>query len=73
LDFWPKTTLDVYSSNLYCLSWFYDGAFPYDTWEEEYDNNLCEQAFSIMYAAHTRERPADSSESAAGVSTDSCI
>jgi len=73
LDFWLEITLDVYSNNLYCLSWFYNGAFPYDTWEEKYDNSLCEQVFSVMYVGHTKEGPEYSFASIASVSINNCI
>jgi hypothetical protein len=33
---------------LYCMSWFYDGCYPFDIWEENYNNWLAEQAFLAM-------------------------
>jgi len=47
-DFMPETVEDVYSNNLYCMSWFYNGVFPFDIWEEDYDNWLCETALSMI-------------------------
>ena len=37
-NFLPKTLFNVYHNNLYCMSWFYNGVFPFDCWEEDYDN-----------------------------------
>jgi len=39
-DFIPKTLDDVYAENLYCLSWFYSGVYPFDSWEADFDEYL---------------------------------
>jgi len=39
-DFLPETLNDVYSGQLYCMSWFYIGIYPFDSWELEYDDYL---------------------------------
>lgn len=44
-DFMPETVGEVYNKYLYCMSWFYDSCYPFDSWEENYENWLCEQAF----------------------------
>jgi len=48
MDFMPKTVMDVYCSNLYALSWFYNGDFPFDEWEEAFDNWLRAEASKAM-------------------------
>jgi hypothetical protein len=50
-DFMPETVGEVYNKNLYCMSWFYDGCYPFDSWEENYENWLAEQAFLAMREA----------------------
>lgn len=47
-DFMPDTVEELYNKNLYCMSWFYDSCYPFDSWEDKYDNWLCEQAFLAM-------------------------
>ena len=47
-DFMPETVDDVYNKNMYSLSWFYDGGYPFDTWEENYDQWLYEQVCVAM-------------------------
>lgn len=39
-DFMPETVDDIYSNHLYCISWFYGGIFPFDSWEVSYDVTL---------------------------------
>jgi len=54
----PETILDVYCSNLYALSSFYDGDFPFDAWEEAFDNWLRAQvaeASNIRDSSHVVE------------------
>ena len=47
-DFMPETVGEVYNKHLYCMSWFYDSCYPFDSWEENYENWLCEQEFLAM-------------------------
>lgn len=37
-DFMPETVDDLYHNNTYCMSWFYNGALLFDTFEIEYEN-----------------------------------
>lgn len=39
---------DEYYSNMYCMSWFYSGHYPYDTSEENYDQWLYDQVCLAM-------------------------
>ena len=48
MDFMPPTIQDVYDNNRYCMSWFYNGIFSSDDWEEEYDNWLCHEVFTVV-------------------------
>jgi hypothetical protein len=43
-NFMPQTIDDVYINNLYALSWFYDGCYPFDSYEDENDTYLYTQA-----------------------------
>jgi hypothetical protein len=36
----PDTVDDAYYRNMYTISWFYDGHYPFDTWEDNYDQWL---------------------------------
>lgn len=47
-DFTHETVDDVYNNNLYCMSWFYNGALLFDTFEIEYENWLAEQLYNVM-------------------------
>jgi len=47
-DFMPETVDDVYNSNLYCMSWFYGGALPFDAFELEYEEWLSEQVLEAL-------------------------
>jgi hypothetical protein len=47
-DFLPETMEDVYNTNLYSMSWFYEGCYPFDTWEDNYDHWLYDQVFLAM-------------------------
>jgi len=47
-DFMPENVDEVYNSNLYCMSWFYNGALLFDTFELQYENWLAEQVFQAM-------------------------
>lgn len=47
-DFLPETVEDVYNKNLYTMSWFYDGCYPFDSWEANYDNFLSQQAYAKL-------------------------
>jgi len=47
-DFTPETVDDVYNNNLYCMNWFYNGAFPFDTYELQYENYLAQQVLDVM-------------------------
>lgn len=40
---------DVYNQNMYCMSWFYNGCYPFDQWEANYENWLYEQVCSAMF------------------------
>jgi len=42
IDFLSNNVDDEYNQNMYCMSWFYGGCYPYDQWEENYDNWLYE-------------------------------
>jgi hypothetical protein len=44
-NFLPETMEDVYNNNLYAMSWFYEGCYPFDTWEDNYDHWLYDQVF----------------------------
>ena len=50
-DFMPETVGEVYNKHLYYMSWFYVSCYPFDSWEENYENWLCEQAFLAMQDA----------------------
>jgi len=52
-DFMPETVKDVYNDNLYCMSWFYSGALPFDTFEIQYENWLAEQVYIVMMYEET--------------------
>lgn len=39
-QFWPETADDKYNKNMYTMSCFYHGEYPFDSWEEEYDHYL---------------------------------
>jgi hypothetical protein len=43
-NFMPETVDDVYINNLYALSWFSDGCYPFDSYEDEKDTYLYTQA-----------------------------
>ena len=47
-DFMPETVDDVYNKNMYNLSWFYEGCYPFDTWEENYEQWLYDQVYNAM-------------------------
>jgi hypothetical protein len=47
-NFMRETVDDVYMSNIYAMSWFYNGAYPFDSYEADKDSYLYEQAFSKM-------------------------
>jgi hypothetical protein len=47
-NFLPETMEDVYNKNLYSMSWFYEGCYPFDTWEDNYDHWLYDQVFFAM-------------------------
>jgi len=51
MDFIPETADEVYHSNMYCLSWFYDGVYPFECSDKEYENELAEEVFSRMGAS----------------------
>ena len=44
-NFRVETVEDVYFNNLYAMSWFYDGIYPFDTYEEQMDSYLYEETF----------------------------
>ena len=50
-DFLPETMEDVYNANRYSMSWFYEGCYPFDTWEDNYDHWLYDQVFLAMTRA----------------------
>lgn len=50
MDFIPETVDEVYHSNMYCLSWFYEGAYPFENFDEEYENWLAEEVLQRMAA-----------------------
>lgn len=39
-DFMLENVDDMYSNHLYCMSWFYGGTYPFDSWEVEYNDYL---------------------------------
>jgi hypothetical protein len=47
-DFMPKTVQDVYYSNVYALSWFYDDVYPFDSYEFQKDSFLFQLCFEKM-------------------------
>lgn len=47
-DFVSSSCSDVYDQNMYCMSWFYDGGYPFDQWELNYEDWLYERVFSTM-------------------------
>ena len=47
-NFRVETVDNVYSNNLYALSWFYDGIYPFDSYEEQMDSYLYEETFLKM-------------------------
>lgn len=47
-DFIPETVEDVYNKNMYNLSWFYEGYYPFDQWEENYEQWLYDQVCNAM-------------------------
>jgi hypothetical protein len=47
-DFLPDTLDDVYFRHLYAMSWFYDGVYPFDSFELEKDYYLYEVAYQKM-------------------------
>lgn len=45
-EYFPDDSVDdLYSNNLYAISWFYHGCYDFDTWEADYDTWLYEEAF----------------------------
>jgi hypothetical protein len=44
----PETTEDVCISNIYALSWFYNGPYPFDSYEAERDSYFHEQGYLKM-------------------------
>ena len=47
-DFLPETMEDAYNKNLYSMSWFYKGCYPFDNWKDNYDHWLYDQVFFAM-------------------------
>lgn len=47
----PDNVDDLYSDNLYAISWFYHGCYDFDTWEAGYDAWLYEEAFRDQITA----------------------
>jgi len=47
-DFIPETVDEVYSNHLYCMSWFYEGIYPFHSWEVEYDDYLRELVYAVL-------------------------
>jgi hypothetical protein len=39
---------DIYISNVYAMSWFYNGAYPFDSYEADIECYLYEQAYLEM-------------------------
>jgi hypothetical protein len=56
-DFMPESADDVYNNNVYSMSWFYHGCFPFDSWEENYENWLYDEVYLAMLAAEHTETP----------------
>lgn len=48
LDFMLETIDDVYNNHLYYISWFYEGALPFDSFEIQYENWLAEQVMEAL-------------------------
>ena len=44
-NFIVETVEDVYLNNLYAMSWFYDGIYPFNSYKEEMDSYLYEEMF----------------------------
>jgi hypothetical protein len=47
-DFMPETVQDVYYSNVYALSWFYDDVYPFDSYKFQQDSFLFQLCFEKM-------------------------
>lgn len=47
-DFRAQGFVDEYHENLYCMSWFYDGLFPFENWECAYEEWLGELGVDAM-------------------------
>jgi len=43
--FLPDNVEDLYSENVYAMSWFYHGCYDFDAWEVGFDDWLCGEAF----------------------------
>lgn len=49
LDFMPDSLHDVYHSNLYCMSWFYDDVYPFESLEDDIDACLADQMIQDIF------------------------
>lgn len=47
-DFMSESVDDVYHKNMYSMSWFYEGCYPFDTWEGNYEHWLYDQVLLAM-------------------------
>lgn len=47
-DFLLDNINKLYENNMYCMLWFYEGVYPFEKWEEEYDRWLAEQVYGAM-------------------------
>ena len=47
-DFMTESVDDVYHKNMYSMSWFYEGCYPFDTWEDNYEHWLYDQVLLAM-------------------------
>ena len=54
-EFMPESVDDVYHNNMYSMSWFYEGCYPFDTWEDNYEQWLYDQVFFAMTAGDCAE------------------
>jgi len=56
LDFMPESMHNVYHSNLYYMSWFYEDVYHNERWEDDYDSwwadRLILDIFEYEYAEY---------------------
>lgn len=42
-SFWPDDVDDLYANNIYCMSWFYDGVYEFETLDDAHDKWWAEE------------------------------